>query len=57
MIKHLFIISAIFSMACFVGSIIGNEESFTILGWFTACISGLTVVLLEHSKELNKDEE
>ena len=57
MIKHLFIISAIFSMACFVGSIIDGKEPFFILGWFTACISGLTVVLLEHSKELDKDEE
>lgn len=57
MAKHFFIISFIFSMVCLVSSFIGGYELFTILGWFTACISGLTVILLEETKKLNKDDE
>ena len=54
MTKHFFIISFIFSMVCLVSSFIDGYELFTILGWFTACISGLTVILLEETKKLNK---
>jgi len=52
MTKHFFIISAIFSMACFVDSVVNGYNLYTILGWGTASISGLAVVLSEQQKKL-----
>jgi len=51
MVKHFSILSVTFSVVCLVSSFINGYELFTILGWSTACISGLTVVLLEETKK------
>lgn len=54
--KHIHILGLVLTLACFISSLIANDDLFTICGWFTATMSTFTTLLYFKITEMNKDD-
>ena len=56
MIKHIHILTLIFSLVSLISSLFVGRDLFTILGWFTAVMTSLSTILYFTIMESGKQD-